>query len=98
MTQSGLEEALLATYTKILSPEGSISETAHIRQNAADPLEGCSALPTGAGGSGTQSAIGLVNENFKRKVEGGAFFRLFYFFSSMGTHSLPRHFGYTRQN
>ena len=65
VTQSGLEEALFATYTKILSPEGSISETAHIRQNAADPLEGCSALPTGAGGSGTRSATGLVNENFK---------------------------------
>ena len=65
MTQSGLEEALLATYSKILSPEGPISENVHIRQNAADPLEGCSALPTGAGSSGTRSATGLVNDNFK---------------------------------
>ena len=60
MTQSGLEEALLATYTKLLSPEGSVSEHVHFRQNPADPLEGCSSLPTGAG---MRTATGLENES-----------------------------------
>ena len=62
MTQSGLEEALLATYTKLLSPEGSVSEHVHFRQNPADSLEGCSSLPTGAG---MRTATGLENESYR---------------------------------
>ena len=64
-TVLSMKKALLATYTKIMSPEGSISENVHFRQHAADPLEGCSTLPMGAGSSGTRSATGQANENFK---------------------------------